>query len=201
MDTTVSRRFVAAGLLLIPTGAYAQTLSTADQALVERARLYLQGLTLARGRFTQLDHRNARSSGEFYLSRPGKVRFEYDPPNEVLIVSDGNQVSVEDRKLGTQQRFALRTTPLAIFLAREIRLAGGQVRSVDRGDGEFSITAANGEGTIRMTFQNEPVKLKGWTVTEKNRQATRVSLTSLNPVASLDPSLFTFRRPRQSGRP
>lgn len=197
-----SRRLITAGLLLLPTGAFAaQGLSADEQALVDRAVAYLEDLTLARGRFTQTDPRGRRAGGDFYLSRPGKIRFEYDSPNNLLIISDGNQVAIDDGRLGKLERYPLRTTPLAMFLGRNIRLdQGARVQSAQRIEGGFSVTAADGDGRITLTFDDSPMRLREWTVTDAQRQQTRVVLNSLNRVASLDPELFTFDVDRGASR-
>src|SRR5947199_9803015 len=104
----ITRRHVA-GLLAVaavcaPFGARAApppALSAADQALVDKAVAYLQGLSEARGRFTQTDGRGAPTTGELFLKRPGKARFAYDPPSGLLVVSDGGRVIVQDKRLDT----------------------------------------------------------------------------------------------------
>jgi outer membrane lipoprotein-sorting protein len=197
-----TRRLVTAGLLLLPTLARAapSKLSEEDQALVDQAVAYLQGLTRARGRFTQVDSRGKRAPGDIYLQRPGKVRFEYDPPNnDRIIISDGYQVETKYLKLKTSERWPLRTTPLALFLAKEIRLDRGVVvTKVERQDDGFAITAQDGghdtRGRIVINFAKDPIALRGWTIIE-GQQATRFQIDSLNPVGSLDPSLFKVLAP------
>lgn len=201
--TQTSRRLFTAALLLTPALAPAlaraatSRLSAEDQALVDRAVAYLEGLSRAQGKFVQTDARGKRAPGTFYLQRPGKMRFEYDPPNDnLLMVSDGYQVEMRDSKLkGVPQRWPLRATPLSLFLAKDIRLDRGVVvTKVERGQGQFSITARDGgkdaAGQVVLVFGDDPVTLREWTTTDATRQTTRVQLTSIKPVGSLDPSLF-----------
>jgi outer membrane lipoprotein-sorting protein len=176
-------------------------LSIEDRALVTQASAYLQGLSLAKGRFVQTDPRGARTAGDLYLKRPGKMRFAYDPPQGLLVVSDGFNVSIADPRLKTFDRYPLGSTPLALLLAREIRLDRGVIidRVIRLADG-FSITARDGrkeaEGRIQLVFATAPMGLKSWTVTDAQGQSTRVEIDRLTPVASLDPSLFILRDPR-----
>ena len=79
--------------------AAATALSAEDKALVDKAAAYLQNLAAAKGEFIQTDGRGRTLRGTFYLQRPGKARFEYAPPSGLLIVSDGSNVNVHDRRL------------------------------------------------------------------------------------------------------
>ena len=98
-------------------GQAAPALSADDKALVDKAVAYLQGLSEAKGRFTQTDPRGAVSTGELFLKRPGKARFAYDPPSGLLVVSDGGAVAIQDNRLKTFDSYPLGATPLSLFLA------------------------------------------------------------------------------------
>lgn len=217
--TKPSRRtlLVAGAAFALPGAALAQarraaaTLTPADQALVNKAVAYLQGMPAAKGRFTQTDARGKTATGDFYLQRPGKVRFTYDPPNKLLMVSNGNQVAVVDGRLNSYDLYALSMTPLSLFLAREIRLDRGvTVSNVTQLQGGFSLTAADRNretpGSITMVFADNPMRLAEWTVTDAQRGRTRVVLTSLTPAGSLDRALFVLpkdtraRAPQGKGR-
>ncbi len=210
MSRFVSRRLVVTGLLLAPTiaGAAPVTLSAEDQALVDKAVLCLQSLSRVQGRFVQTDSRGKRSVGDIYLQRPGKIRFEYDPPNDAItVISDGNQVEVRnDRLRSNPERYPLRATPLHLFLAKEIRLDRGVVVSrVERGAGQFSITAFDGgherDGKIVIVFDDSPVALREWTTTDAQGQSVRVQLSGMKSVASFDPALFRVLAPRPKAAP
>ena len=133
LSSSASRRaFIACsaafvGLAALPRLALAQgavSLSSADLALVDKATKYLQGLDEVEGRFEQTNPRGAVQAGDIFLKRPGKARFQYDPPSGLVVVSDGRNVSVWDSRLRTFDRTPLGATPLAILLARQIRLDG-----------------------------------------------------------------------------
>lgn len=201
----LTRRALALGLAALPLPALAQrtapALSAADRALVSRATTYLQGLNEAKGRFVQTDPRGAVTQGSIYLKRPGKARFDYEPPSGLLVVSDGALVSIHDKRLKTFESYPLQATPLALFLARQIRLDQGVVISrVTRLADGFSITARDGkkeaEGQITLTFSDNPMSLVGWTVTDAQGQSTRIRLTGLTRASGLASSLFVLKDPR-----
>jgi outer membrane lipoprotein-sorting protein len=150
------------------------------------ATAYLQGLTTAKGRFVQTDARGGVSQGIFYLQRPGKARFDYDPPSGLAIASDGHEVSVVDRRLKTIQSYPLALTPLALFLARDIRLDRGvAITQVTHSAENFTVVARDGrkktEGQIALTFSRSPVALTGWAITDDRGATVRVRLLEFSP--------------------
>lgn len=201
---SLTRRSLALALAATPLAgvAAAQTpgLSAADKALVDRATAYLQGVTEARARFVQTDARGATSQGTVYLKRPGKARFAYDPPSGLLVVSDGGNVAVQDSRLKTFDRYPLQSTPLSLFLARNIRLDKGvTVTRVARMADGFSITARDATrktaGQITLNFSNTPLALVGWTVTDAQGRATRVRLSGFQRAPGLAADLFVLKNP------
>ena len=204
-----SRRLIALALAAAPLvvqawPALAQTeLAPEDQALVQRARDYLQGLTAAQARFVQTDPRGQTSQGAFYLQRPGKARFAYDPPSGLTVVSNGKTVFVADSRLKTFNHYPLFATPLSIFLAKNIRLDRGvEVTEVDRMSDGFTLVARDAQkeaaGSIALTFTDNPIALQGWAVTDAQHRTTRVQLVGLKRETSLDPALFQISDPRKA---
>jgi len=193
--------FAAALPFATPALAQAQTMSTADQALVDRAVAYLQAMGEAKARFVQTDARGASSRGTVWLKRPGKARFAYDPPSGLLVVSNGSTVSVADSRLKTFDAYPLVSTPLSLFLAKTIRLDRGvQVTRVAHMSDGFQITARDVKketaGQITLTFTDAPLALAGWSVTDAQGRATRVALSGLQAAPGLDPDLFVLKDPR-----
>ena len=176
-------------------------LSAEDKALVQKATDYIQDLKGVQGRFTQTDPKGHTSTGIFYMQRPGKARFQYDPPAQLLVVSDGSNVSVYDRKLKTFDQYPLAQTPLTLLLADTVRLDHGVIVSaVDKTRTDFAITARDShrqtQGRIVITFAQSPTMLKGWTVIDAQGQKTDVKLGTLTSKAKLDPKLFILHDPR-----
>jgi outer membrane lipoprotein-sorting protein len=205
------RTLLAAGLslaaapVLAPQAfAQVQALPLRDRQLVAQAAAYLQAMKMAKGRFTQTSNRGSFSQGTLYLNRPGKARFEYDPPAEMLIVSDGRNVSIYDRRLKTFDRAPIGATPLGIFLARRISLEEDvKVTRLTRSEGAFAITVMDArgqaDGQLILEFNAEPISLAGWTVIDGQGGQTRVRLNGLTPTTGLDPALFVLTDPRPKG--
>lgn len=201
---------LAAGLGATPVlaaDAPAAPLAAADQTLVQKASDYIQALKGAQGRFTQTDARGQVSSGTFSMLRPGRARFEYDPPAQLLVVSDGYNVSIYDRKLKSFDQYPLGQTPLVLLLAKTIKLDRGvTITVVDKTPGGFVLSARDArktaQGRIDLAFGQNPLALNGWTVIDAQGQKTEVRLGTLTQTATLDPNLFVLRDPKpHSGRP
>ncbi len=126
---SLSRRaalvLAVAAAAALPAAPALAALSADDQALVARATAYLDGLVSEKSRFTQADAQGNVATGQVWLARPGRARFQYDPPSGLLITCDGQTVVVSDSRLKTVQRAPLSATPLAVFLADHIRLDRG----------------------------------------------------------------------------
>lgn len=196
MRLSITRRAALAVLsaaLAAPPPALA--LSPDDSALVAKAVAYLDGLSAVKAKFTQTDARGELATGVLYLARPGRARFQYDPPTPLLITCDGATVTVTDSRLKTQQRFPLKATPLVIFLADHIRLDRGvRVTRVDRTGSAFSITARSTSaitgGEITLYFEEAPMRLTGWVVVDAQARMTRVILDDLTPIPPPSDDLF-----------
>jgi outer membrane lipoprotein-sorting protein len=206
---TTRRILLAAGLAAaIASPVLAQTapapapLSVDQKALLDKATTYIQGLSSAKGRFVQTDARGTVTQGTFYLQRPGKARFAYDPPAGLLVVSNGNNVNIFDSRLKTYESYPLSKTPLNLLLAREVRLDRGVIITDIRplADG-FTIVAQDAKrqalGRISLDFSNAPTALMGWTVTDIKGGQIRVRLSDFAETSGLDPKLFVLTDPRR----
>jgi outer membrane lipoprotein-sorting protein len=189
---------------LAPAEAQTATLALPahDLVLVDKATKYLQSLDEVQGRFEQTNPRGVVQAGDIYLKRPGKVRFQYDPPSGLTVVSDGRAVSVWDSRLRTFDRTPLGATPLAILLAARVRLDQDvEVVRVGRYEDGFYLTVrsatgqAQTEGYITLVFGENPMTLRGWTLVDGQGQATKLKITSLAP-QPIKPELFVLNDPR-----
>jgi len=186
--------------LIIAAAPPPAPLSAEDDALVAKAVAYLDALTCDKGRFEQVDARGALTTGTFFLQRPGRARFDYDPPSGLVIASNGFKVTVVDHRLKTIQGYPLALTPLGLFLAKNIRLDRGVVvTAVDRSVAGFSITARDrghpNQGSIDLTFTNDPIRLAGWTVTDSRGQSVQIRLAALTPATPQTGRFFELSDP------
>ena len=147
---------------------------------------YLNQLQSATGSFTQINGDGTISTGTIYIKRPGKVRFEYKPPEQALVMANSGQVAIFDKKLGGQpDSYPLSQTPLSIILARNVDLAQAGMVQGHSYDGTATIVTAQDPkrpeyGSIQLKFTDNPVELRQWIITDQNGGQTTVVLGGLN---------------------
>jgi outer membrane lipoprotein-sorting protein len=170
---------------------------TADQkAAAARVSTYLSSLQTLSGNFVQIGPDGSRSTGQFYIQKPGKVRFEYDPPSPIAMISDGSSLAVRDTKLATQDIYPLSQTPLRYLLSDRIDLMKDtNVVAVTSDDLYISVTieekqALVGTSRLMLMIGVKDGQLKQWTVTDPQGYDTTVAIYNLNTTKKPDPSLF-----------
>jgi outer membrane lipoprotein-sorting protein len=171
-------------------------LDVKQRALVDRVSAYLSNLRTLVGEFYQVAPDGSRSEGEFYLQKPGRVRFDYTPPSPTELVADGKSVVVRDRNLATQDLYPLSQTPLRFLLADRIDLLR-DVHLVAVYNDDIFVTVVIEErqiisGTYRLMlmFGARDTQLKQWTVTDPQGQDTTVAVYNLDPNTQPDPDMF-----------
>ena len=176
-----------------------------QRALLDRVSQYLSSVQTMVGNFVQIGPDGGRTEGTFYIQKPGRVRFEYNPPSPIDIIADGSSVVVRDRKLATQDLFPLSQTPLRYLLADHIDvLRDTDVVSVTSDDTFVNVTIEEKElmiGTSRllMMFDAKDLTLKQWTVTDPQGFDTTVAVFNLDSTKKPDPNLFVINYERNTG--
>jgi outer membrane lipoprotein-sorting protein len=178
-----------------------------DEAALDAASAYLAALENMQGDFLQLGPDGSVAEGKFYLRRPGRLRFEYQPPDNLLVVADGTWVAVKD-STSPAQRYPIASTPLSLFLAADVDLAKStRVLNVESQPGALLITLADraGEapGQITLIFDQPNMQLRQWVVTDAQGLQTTVALRNVQSGIRADNALFTLRddqRPAVGGK-
>jgi outer membrane lipoprotein-sorting protein len=168
----------------------------AQRALVDKASQYLSSVQVMTGEFAQIGPDGRQSKGQFYVQKPGKVRFDYDPPSRVDIVADGSSVVVRDRKLATQDIYPLSQTPLRFLLSDRIDLLKDTtVTGIYADDLYVTVVveekqALIGTSKLMMMFGAKDFQLKQWVVTDPQGYDTTIAVSNLNSTKRPDPALF-----------
>lgn len=169
---------------------------SSQKAQAARVSAYLSSLQTLVGNFVQVGPDGSRTMGDFYIQKPGKVRFEYDEPSPIAIIADGSSVAVRDRKLATQDIYPLSQTPLRYLLSDRIDLLRDtNVVSVTADDLYISVVIEEKQvmvGTSRLMLMigAKDGQLKQWTVTDPQGYDTTVAVYNLDTTKRPDPSMF-----------
>ncbi len=179
----------------LPANIFA-TFDATQKAQAARVSAYLSSLQTLVGNFVQVGPDGSKTKGEFYIQKPGKVRFEYEPPSPIAIIADGSALAVRDRKLATQEIYPLSQTPLRFLLSDRIDLLKDtNVVSVTADELFISITIEEkniliGTSRLMLMIGAKDGQLKQWTVTDPQGYDTTVAVYNLDSTRKVDPGLF-----------
>ncbi len=181
--------------LLAPTALRASL--PAD--MTEQIERYLNGIETLRARFVQIAHDGSLSEGRVYLHRPGRMRFEYDPPATLLMVATDWRVVMQDTRTRQTNTIPVSRTPLGLLLDDRIRLSGGvTVRAMEEVGGEVHVavykTDEPGLGELQLVFGQSPLELRRWQVLDAQGRVTQILLEDIEKNVRLERGLFNVQR-------
>lgn len=169
----------ATAALIFVSPAFA-ALDAAKQAELKRITDYWNSIKTVEGQFNQVDDKGRGATGAFFIKKPGRFRFDYNPPEQLTVVADGYTVAVEDRKLETQDRYPLVETPLSILVDENITLQRPdlEVMDVEKKDGAVRIRMKSlkedAQGELLLAFNDTDLTLQYWVV--RDPQGTTVTV-------------------------
>jgi len=182
------------------TDSTAENLSA--EQIVSRANDFFNGITTMYASFTQMNANGDRLTGELYVHRPGRLRFDYDEPATLQVVADGRQVAIQDSRLNTQDLYPISQTPLKFLLGSRVNLGRDvSVLDVERFDDEVDIqledrSTLGGTSRVTLTFDDRLSELKRWRIRDPQGFTTTVALDEVDFVSRMDPGLFVIVRAR-----
>ena len=182
-------------VLLFPTQfapAFAEKISLRDLSA------YLNGITTAEFEFSQINDDGSVSQGKIYIKRPGRMRFEYHPPNNALVLASSGRLAIFDDK-GNQDPviYPLKRTPLAIILAKNIDLASSPMVVGHEVEGAVTVVSVEDpghpdQGRVELVFIGPEPVLRQWVVRDANGGTTTMILGDFQTGMALGSSLFNI---------
>lgn len=197
-------RIAASAALALGLGLASAARAETDDEIVSKINDYLRSLSTMSGTFIQIAPNGRISEGEFAIRRPGRMRFEYNPPDPTLLVVDGFWVALLDEKNDRSiDRFPLSETPLNLFLKEDVNLKrDGVIANVQVVEDEYRITTIDPEGEaqgeLTMIFAREPLQLKQWSVRDAVERTTTIVLRAAEVGGPLSNDLFVIPEPKRS---
>jgi outer membrane lipoprotein-sorting protein len=170
-----------------------------NSVVVERVNAYFTNLSTLVADFTQVGGDGRRQGGTLYLQRPGKVRFEYDPPATLQVIADGRSVAVRDRKLATQDLYSISQTPLKFLLRERVNL-GQDIRITGIANDGDSVrisledsSTLGGTSRITLYFDPQVESLNQWRIVDAQGFQTVVVLGRIERGRRIDEDLFKIQ--------
>ena len=177
------------------TAAAPAAISAEERETLDRLLDYLNGIDTMRARFVQVSSNGAYAEGDLYLDRPGRLRFEYDPPHPALLIANGVTLLYYDRELKQATFLPLWETPLWFLIREDVDLEKGVVlEAVERRAGTIRVSLRlseeGDEGLVTLVFGDKPLTLHSWEIRDPQGISTQVALLNANLGAEVDRSLF-----------
>lgn len=172
-----------------------------DQADIARVEAYLNSIHTMQARFLQVDANGNSIGGNVWMDRPGRMRFEYDPPDKMLLVAGHGLLVYYDPAVRQTTNIFLSSTPLGLLLQKNLRLSGPvTVTGIARSTGQIQIsivrTAKPESGTITLIFATDPLTLRSWIIRDAQGRSTQISLYDVKYGGNFPDSMFTFVGPQ-----
>ena len=187
---------------ILPNTTIGQTsiLSMSDKEDVARVENYLNNITTLKAHFLQINAEGKIAEGTVFMRRPGRARFEYEPPAQILVVADGTWLIFHDNELNETTRLPLYSTPISVLLKKDVQLNGDvTVVSVEKEANTLRIniidTDEPEEGGITLVFSDKPFKLRKWLITDAQGNTTSVSISDVERDMWIKPELFNLFDP------
>jgi outer membrane lipoprotein-sorting protein len=167
-----------------------------QKEIIDKVSNYFSGIHTLQGSFLQTSSDNRRMKGKFYLSRPGRFRFDYARPSRQIVISDGQYLAVEDLDLHTEDRVELDQIPFRLLLSSDVDLIrDAQIMQVEQSD-DLIVVALQGKdpdagGQIKLFLTTKPeLQLKAWVTKDAEGIDTRVEISDLAEAVQLDAEMF-----------
>ena len=180
-------------------------LDDAQRRALQVVETYLNGVKSLKSRFIQIAPDGSLAEGAFYLRRPGRLRFEYDPPVPILIVGDGLLLHYQDKELGQVNEWPIFDTPIGSLSRDDVGFGKDlAVTEVVRREGRVSVTVVRredpGEGSLTLDFTSNPTQLAQWRVKDAQGLITTVALKELEVNVDVSAKLFVWEPPKDPNR-
>ncbi len=190
------------GTSAIAAAAKPISLSPEQTESINKISAYMNSFKTLQGEFTQISPKGNISKGVMFISKPGKLRFEYSPPNPFLLVSDGKWVTLKNRAKEKGDQFPLAATPLRLVVSPKVDLLQeANILGFEQADGITSVVLEDRKGTIGgqlvLIFDETQNQLQQWIIVDGKGRRTTVSLANLESGMKIDPKLFVVKIDRK----
>jgi len=193
--------FFAAAFAGFVIGGIFPALSNDKERAVRAITNHFSSVPTMTGEFIQFGPSGEQTGGKFFIHRPGKIRFEYEDPSPLMVVSNGRTLGVRNKKLKTWQFLPLKKTPLSLLLSKEIKVTDKSVRSVEAGEDVTRVVMGDrnlfGDSEITLLFDPNSYDLRQWTIKDNQGKETSVMIFNVEKNVKISNKMFQLKKPRK----
>ncbi len=162
---------------------------------LQRIEIYLNEMKTLRADFLQVSSNGAVATGKLLMQRPGRIRFEYDPPSPIMLIADGYFLRYVDKDLEQVTHIWLEDTPIAFLLEDDLKLSGSLTVTKFSRNANLLTTTINKtkepeKGTISLVLSDKPLALKQWVIKDAQGITTTITLNNHERPMKINPALF-----------
>jgi outer membrane lipoprotein-sorting protein len=184
----------------------AEDLSDEKRSAIQQITGYFNAMRTLQGEFMQVGPKGHISTGVFHISKPGRMRFQYAPPNPFVVVADGTWVTIKNNDKDTADQYPLSATPLRLVLAEKVDLLSeAKILEVEQVDGLTTVTLEDKDklvpGHLIIVFDEQRNELQQWVIVDGQGRRTTISLTDMVAGVNPEPSLFQVELPNRRRDP
>lgn len=180
--------------VVIAATTLAMSVASATEDVAQKIADHFSTVKTMTGEFVQFGPQGQQIGGKFFIERPGKLRFNYEKPSPVRVISDGKTVVIGNSKLKTWDIYPLSKTPLKLLLGQRIDINGATVKSVKVDSDLTTVTLGDrsifGTSTIAMMFDTQTYDLRQWTITDAQGKDTTVMIFNVQTGVTFADSVF-----------
>lgn len=201
----IMKRFVLAIVALASIAFLAPAVNAKandKQAAVDAISDHFTSVPTMTGEFIQFGPNGEQTGGTFYIHRPGKIRFNYEDPSPIMVVSNGKTLAVNNKKLKTWSYYPLRKTPLSLLLSDKIRIDDKSIRKIDAQDDITTVVMGDknifGDSEITLLFDPITQDLRQWTIKDDQGKETSVMIFNVEKNVDISDKLFRIENSQKS---
>lgn len=182
--------FAATMIVSAPSDAAANDKKAAIDAISD----HFNSVPTMTGEFIQFGPSGEQTGGTFYIQRPGKIRFNYEEPSPIMVVSNGRTLGVRNKKLKTWSYYPLKKTPLSLLLSDKLAINDKSIRSVEAGEDITTVVMGDknifGDSEITLLFDPDSQDLRQWTIKDAQGKETSVMIFNVQKNINIPKKLF-----------
>ena len=193
--------FFAAAFAGFVIGGIFPALANDKERAVRAITNHFSSVPTMTGEVIQFGPSGEQTGGKFFIHRPGKIRFEYEDPSPLMVVSNGRTLGVRNKKLKTWQFLPLKKTPLSLLLSKEIKVTDKSVRSVEAGEDVTRVVMGDrnlfGDSEITLLFDPNSYDLRQWTIKDNQGKETSVMIFNVEKNVKISNKMFQLKKPQK----